>query len=225
MSNTSGDVVFFVKYACVEFAKLAKDVWSGKQVLGEVASCVRPGPNANRIFGLTWNNARIFQSGPSKFEDNPLLRIHDFGVSWWDTEKARIEFVGAFYDPASRHVARGLCITRWQRGIEFLWPKASDRFTTMDQVVPVRLQVRSSRHFDGHADDCEAVGAVCSRATIAAGEFGSELLFLASKAQEAPDGRVVEELCGRNFDAKFFFCASNDLSGSNRVSAKLEVIV
>ena len=153
MSNACGNVIFFVQYACLEFACLPNQFRIGQNVFVEVAGGVRSGPDSDCVVGFVWNNPGVLQRGPRKFQHDSLLRTSHLGRARRGAEKAGVEMVGFFDDASGRDVVRVFCVTRIQRRVEFIFGEDLDGFDSVDQIFPKLFEVAGAGHACCHSDD------------------------------------------------------------------------
>ena len=153
MGDSSGNVVLFVQYTCLEFAGLLNKFRIGKNVLDEIAGRISSSPDANGISSLTRNQASIFQCCPGKFQQDSLLRASHLRSARRCLEESRIKMVRVFNDAPGSNVVGSIRFARIKSRIQFFFCKELYRLATIDKVVPEFRQVPCTRHTCRHAYD------------------------------------------------------------------------
>ena len=153
MSDSCGDVIFFVVHTDLEFTRLTDKIGIGQHVFDVVGRRVGSRPNTDRLIRFIRYDSRILQRGPSQLQQDPLLRADQLGVARRLAKKSSVEMVSFFDDSTSRHVV-GIVRVAWiECRIQLFGAENRNRLATVDEVVPVFIQITRTRHASRHTYD------------------------------------------------------------------------
>ncbi len=136
--NARRDVVVRVAHQNGQWAERIGDVAPREEVLQVVAVRRCAGEYADRSGEALRVVAGVLDRLPCRFEEQPLLRIEDFGFLRREAEEFLVELVGIGEHAARTHVVRVRAREHVlaMRGLELLGREARDAFAPREQVAP-----------------------------------------------------------------------------------------
>ena len=93
------------------------------------------------------------QAFPTQLKVDALLWIGQLRLARADAEKRRIEILDTVNDSARPHVVGMFALGAWNRWIEFIHAEAGNRFATLAQVCPERIDIARAGEASGHGND------------------------------------------------------------------------
>ena len=153
MGDAGGGVVLVVAEQQVVHRQLAMLGVAG-QIAPVVVIAGSAGKHANATAIALRVGARVLQGMPSAFEQKALLRVHELGLAWRDTEEFVIEAVGIFDAAGHRYIVGiGLQVGRHAGGAELFRRQTAQPLAAGQQQLPEGFEVVCTGQACGHADD------------------------------------------------------------------------
>ena len=123
----------------------------------EVGAIVCACKNANRPGGFTWHMPCPLHAFPAQFQENPVLRIHQFRLARTDSKERCVKLLDVFDDATCRDVTGFGTFDCTHAGIKIIRTEEGDGILAFAQVFPERLHILRARETPSHGDDGNGV--------------------------------------------------------------------